>query len=462
MAEHIPRPEIERFSVSALPEPRLETIAKHLAECEACHRVLSETLGSQRGTEGLRFTLAPEFWFRHDHLDYEQLVGIAENRLDATEREIIDIHLSTCATCREDVRSFVAFREQIEPELRVRYGPAAKEPKPSPVSLWNWPRGLAWKPASVAAVLLIGIGLIIAMLVLKRRAADLEAQRTPPSQINTREVGPTPTPENQTAKNVLPTPSPVPSEQFPLRAPSPPLTVKNQEPLKQSENAGAVAVLNDGLGTVTVDRVGKVSGLDEIPQNTRQEIGEALVAEKINAPAIETELAGGPISLRGPGKGSLFKLLSPARAVIISARPSFEWETLAGATSYRVLVGDLKGHEVAKSEELPAKQTTWSSPIPLKRGEIYSWAVEATVDGKKILSPGTSAPEMKFKILSVSSAQALEQLKTTQSHLALGVFYAREGMLAEAQQEFQILVRDNPRSIVLKKLLNQIQTSRGH
>ena len=460
MAEHIPRTEIERFSVSSLSEEQQVSIANHLAECEACHRVLSETLRSQRGTEGLKFTLAPEFWFRHDHLDYEQLVGIAENKLDATEREIIDIHLSTCATCREDVRSFLAFREQIEPELRVRYGPAVKEPKPSAVSIWNWRRGLASKPASVAAILLVGVGLIIAVLVLKRRA-NLEAQRTPPSQINTRGFGPTPTPENQVVRQVQPTPAPVPSEQLPGPAPSP-LTVKNREPLKQSENAGTVAVVNDGLGTVTVDKAGNVSGLDEIPQNTRQEIGEALVAETIKASATQTELAGGPIVLRGPGNGPTFKLLSPVRAVIISDRPSFEWAKLTGATSYRVSVGDLEGHEITKSEELSADQMTWTPPTPLKRGEIYVWEVEATVDGKKIVSLGTSAPQMKFKILSVSSAQELEQLKKARSHLALAIFYAREGMVVEAEREFQILIRDNPSSQVLKKLLRKIQSWRQH
>ncbi len=193
---------VSRCRSEGFSEEQQVSIANHLAECEACHRVLGETLRSQRGTEGLKFTLAPEFWFRHDHLDYEQLVGIAENKLDATERELIEIHLSTCATCREDVRGFLAFREKIEPQLRVRYGPAAKEPKPSPVSRRNWRRGLAWKPASVAAVILIGIGLIIAILVLKRRTASLEAQRTPPSQINTRGVGPTPTPENQVVRQV--------------------------------------------------------------------------------------------------------------------------------------------------------------------------------------------------------------------------------------------------------------------
>jgi hypothetical protein len=459
MAEHIPKPEIERFSVSALPEQQLETIAKHLAECEACHNALSQTLRSQRGTDGLKFTLAPEFLFRHDHLDYEQLVSIAENKLDATEREIIDIHLSTCSTCREDIRSFLAFREQIKPELQVRYGPATKEPKPRRVSLWNWRRGLAFKPAYIVAIILIGVGLMIALLYIRRTTGSLEVRQTSPTQVNTG-VRPTPTPDNQAANNVLPTPAPVPSEQFPLRAPSPPLAVKNRERFKRSENAGVVAALNDGQGTVAVNRAGNVSGLDEVPENQRREIANALVAENIKAPAIETELARAPINLRGVGAGPTFRLLSPPRVVIISNRPKFEWEILSGATSYRVLVGDLKGHEIATSEVLSANQTTWTPFTPLKRGEIYSWGVEATVDGKKIYSPGTSTTEMKFKVLSENSAQELEQLKRTRSHLALGVFYAREGMVSEAEREFQILVRENPHSPVLKKLLKQIQSRR--
>src|SRR5205807_7513160 len=166
---------------------------------------------------------------------------------------------------------------------------------------------------------------------------------------------------------------------------------------------------------------------------------------------------GGPISLRGPCKSPTFKLLSPASVVIILVRPTFEWEKLVGATSYRVSVGDLKGHEIAKSEELPADQTRWTPPTSLMRGEIYIWEVEATIDGKKLVSPGTSAPQMKFKILSVSSAQELEQLKKARSHLALGVFYAREGMMLEAEGEFQELTRLNPSSKVASDLLRAVR-----
>ena len=68
--------------------------------------------------------------------------------------------------------------------------------------------------------------------------------------------------------------------------------------------------------------------------------------------------------------------------------------------------------------------------------------------------------KMKFKILSANSAQELEQLKRVRSHLALGVFYAHEGLVGEAEREFQILVRENPRTPALKKLLSQIQSWR--
>jgi len=65
---------------------------------------------------------------------------------------------------------------------------------------------------------------------------------------------------------------------------------------------------------------------------------------------------------------------------------------------------------------------------------------------------------MNFLVLSNSSLQQLNELLKTRSHLALGVFYAREGMSAEAQHQFEILVRDNPGSRQTNTLLRQIQS----
>jgi hypothetical protein len=457
MTDHVSTSNMRLFCARTLPEVDLIEIARHLADCSQCHGLLVSSLQEQ-GFETPRFTLAPEFWLRHEHIDYDQLVSLAENRLDASERESIDAHLKICSVCDEDVRSFLAFRKQIDKELA---SPIIVEHSTQEKKLgFAWWRGLAWNPAYAAAVLLIGIALVIGVVAfLRRRAANLEAKQTPPPREAISPVEKPPTPENQ-AVAVQPTPAPVPSEQLPRPSPNPPLTVKNREPLKPIENAGAVAVLNDELGAVTVDKGGNVTGLDEIPQNTRQQIGEALAAQNIKVPGIGTELAGAPINLRGPGEGPTFRLLSPERTVLVSDRPTFEWQRLAGATSYRVLVGDLKGHTVATSELLPSNQTKWTALTPLKRGEIYSWEVEATADGRKIHAPGTTETEMKFKVLSESSVRELEQLQKVRSHLALGVFYANEGMFAEAEHEFQILVRDNPRVPVLKKLLMQIQSWR--
>lgn len=445
---------MKRFCVRGLSVSEMTSIAGHLAACPLCHDELTQTLRSQRESAPLRITLAPEYWLRHDHVVYEQLVELADNTLNATEREMLDVHLRVCDSCQEHVRSFLAVREQIDKETEYSFVPIA--PDTARELPWlAWWRGLAWKPIYATAVVVIGLALVIGVaLFLKRRAANLEAKQTQPN-IKIGAPTQTPTPDNQSARNVLPTPVPVPSQELPQRASSPLLTVTNRESVKQSANAGTVAMLNDGPGTVTVDKTGNVSGLDEIPQNRRQEIGVVLLAENINAPATQTELGGGPIVLRGPDNRRTFRLRSPARTVIISDRPSFEWEKLSGATSYRVSVGDLKGHEIARSEELPADQTRWSPPTSLKRGEIYVWEVEATVDGKKIVSPGRSAPQMKFKILSVNSAQELEQLKKARSHLALGVFYAREGMVAEAEREFQQLILLNPKSKVARNLLRR-------
>lgn len=458
MAEHFTKSQIQRFAVSALPEEQLKTVAEHLADCQGCHQMLAEAMRSQRGTKAVAFSLDPAFLFRHDHLDYEQLVAVTDHRLDETEREIIDIHLSNCATCREDLRSFQAFRDQLEPELAVRYRPSATTPHKDGTVRADRFFGFRWSPLYTAVAVLVAIGLITAVVFITQRSGILEALRTQPSPI-TPTTSPTPNRGNEVATNSSPTPAPVPTEQPPLYQPSPALTVKNRSTTTALDRATVAEVTDQGRA-ITIDKKGDVRGLDNIPYETRQDIAEALVAQTLKTPPINEELAGAPITLRGPDKTPTFRLLSPAREVLLSDRPSFAWEKLAIASSYRVIVGDLTGHEIARSEELSADQTTWTASKPLKRGEIYTWEVEAIVDGKKVFAPGTSQTQMKFMVLSERGARELAQLKAANSHLALGVFYAHEGMLTEAEREFQTLVRDNPQSALIKKLFEQIQSRR--
>jgi hypothetical protein len=46
------------------------------------------------------------------------------------------------------------------------------------------------------------------------------------------------------------------------------------------------------------------------------------------------------------------------------------------------------------------------------------------------------------------------------SHLAMGVFYWKHGLLAEAEHEFQALANANPDSSVAKELLANLKSHR--
>jgi anti-sigma factor RsiW len=111
VTDHPSTSQLERFCVSALTDDEAAAVVRHLVECPSCDKIVVEELRRRHGPGPYTFTLDPEFWFRDDHLDFELLVELADDKLDPELREIIDIHLSTCESCREDVRSFLAYRE---------------------------------------------------------------------------------------------------------------------------------------------------------------------------------------------------------------------------------------------------------------------------------------------------------------------------------------------------------------
>jgi hypothetical protein len=222
---------------------------------------------------------------------------------------------------------------------------------------------------------------------------------------------------------------------------------------------GIIALLRDGDREIVVSRTGAVRGIEAIPDNLRQPIRDALLSQKLRKPELLNEIVSNQGVARGNNeKKSTFRLLRPGRNVIAEDQPGFEWQAVEGASNFEVQIADSRGREVAKSGQLPASATQWSPVTPLRRGVIYSWAVIAIINGQTVTSPAPTEPEMKFKILEASKMRQLEQLRVRGfSHLALGVFYAREGMLAEAEREFQLLVKDNPASQIAASLLRAVQ-----
>src|SRR5919197_1584730 len=135
MTEHISTSRLQRFRVRALPTGELASIADHVDACPSCHQQFVEMLRSRRGSEPLKITLAPEFQLRLEHVDYEQLVRLADKTIDGSEREMLDKETDSSS--------------------------AIIEPKPTrEKAQLVWWRGLAWKPASAADALVIAMALV--------------------------------------------------------------------------------------------------------------------------------------------------------------------------------------------------------------------------------------------------------------------------------------------------------------
>ncbi len=470
MAEHISRTQIEKFHARTLDVPEMVAAWEHLDTCGDCHQLFQDVFRSRRQGAPITFSLSPEYWFKDDHFDYETLAAYIDKTLDGEMREIADIHLKVCGDCRRDLNGLVAFRKETEPELANRYGPGAPSSATEWVSsLWNWPP-VVWKPAYTFATLII-IGLAIAATaflikpgsVKKSTAGDLTGLAPTPSPAastsplpndsirsiaRSPEAGSTPKPDSITSQ----TRSTPPHHQSGQR---------NRTKLRARFTKERVVALNDDGRRVSIDNSGALTGLDDLSPELQQSIKEFLTEEEVKRPDILAEINGVKSALRGTGDKPSFGLLSPVGVVIAEDRPVFKWEPLAGATAYRVQVSDSPSREPISSDQLPETATQWTPDKALERGKVYSWIVIATVNGKEVVSPLVSMPEAKFKVLEEESARELNVLKRVNSRLALGVFYAREGMLAEAGQKFQILADKNPQSPITNRLLRIIESWRS-
>lgn len=419
--------------MSALTEDEAAAAAVHMADCQDCHQRFVAELNHQRGSIPFSFTLDPEFWFRDDHVDFDLLVGLADETLDQDTQEIIGIHLKTCETCREDVRSFLTFRKASAGEMNVSYARPDYESTQNLVAAAPWWRGLTRPSYAIAAVVLLAIAVLIGVIALNKRSGPLEASN-----------------KDQANRGAERNPAVSPS-----RSPD---TVSTPS---SAGNSAQVAKLSDGVGEVTIDESGRVTGLDNVSETSRQYIARAALSEQIQSADVLRRLSDQQSGLRGDDSdGKAFKLLYPSRRVVIEDRPTFRWESLSGVTNYRVYVLDANGDQVSQSEELPPTQTQWKAPTALRRGQIFSWVVTALIDGKDIVSPSASNPEVKFAILSSNDFNELNQLKKSDSHLALGIFYARVGLLTEAERELQKLMQLNPQSELARKLLQSVRNLR--
>jgi hypothetical protein len=236
----------------------------------------------------------------------------------------------------------------------------------------------------------------------------------------------------------------------PVIEPSP---IPNQSPVSTPSNQ-IVAEIADGDKKIAVDQQGKLSGLESIAPSDQQLIARALSTGRIETSRELSQLSQKSGSLMGEREGVAFALTQPVGVIVLTDRPPFRWHALEGATSYQVSMFDSSFNKIIASP--PLSVTSWTPP-QLERGKIYSWQVTAMKDGKEIKSPIPPAAEAKFKVLDRARVEEIDRAKRSNSHLVLGVLYARDGLTNEAEREFRELVKENPDSSVARNLLRSVQ-----
>jgi hypothetical protein len=434
MNAHLSNEIVERFHNQSLTVGDRGVIYNHVLGCESCRRRVVTAQTEAVAVQALSNHLLPQEGDEPYHLDPATIEAFVDDKLDALDRNIAKLHLADCAECSDEVTDL---RESLA-TMRATSQAAEVTIPARPHSRFSTPMRVA------AAVALVSFAAIAFFVIWRLKSTTTE--RSPGRDI---------TVQNQ------PTPAPSPSVMAPGLAPSPNLGANpngvNQGPSQSSKET--VATLKDGPNEIALDKSGNVTGVESLPAESRVAVKSALEGGELNRPEVLDEVATPQASVRGPNEDEEpIRMAYPTNAVIAEAKPKFRWAASKTAAAYRIEIADEGFHQVAKSQDLPADTLSWTPASVLKRGVVYSWTIRA-VNQNGELSSVTS--QGKFKVLAEDGNRRLNRLKiTSRSHLALGLFYAREGVIAQAEREFGVLVKENPDSSVAKRLLSEVRSWR--
>ncbi|HTC92505.1 MAG TPA: hypothetical protein VK699_03510 [Terriglobales bacterium] len=400
--QHLTAIDLDGYRQRKLDAAARQECDRHFAICEEC---LGRLLGDKQSRAV--FSQLKEAFVSSDaepfHLSLEELRSYATDTADEATRTICESHFEICPQCVRELKTFAPSRASAP----LRGQAAAKPQYPG-----KWLPQAGRGPGLLTARRLAGVFSLAACLLLIWAAW------------------------------------------------------RNVSSLQESahshrETSQIVVRLKDGTQEITLDRSGSLTGLEGLSQQAQAEVRDALATAELQRPQSIAGLSAPPIKLLGaPANAPPFDLVSPIATVVAEEQPTLRWKPLRGATSYTISVFDATFNQVAKSGAVSALE--WSVPVPLQRGSTYSWQVTARRDHQQITVPSAPAPRAQFKLLNVEEIKQLNSAKeqAANSHLALGVLYARAGLLDEAEKQFQALVEQNPQSSVAGKLFQTVQSWR--
>lgn len=461
--EHLTERQVAAYHARDIESGERRALDRHLAACEACLRRVVDTKHMEVAVASLTEAFLPPADAEPFHLSRAELKRYAEGSLDGADRIIFESHLEDCPECSGGARELLSAGTNVTPlPRRARAGYAPQAVWESFTRALRRPSGL--RPVHVGAIALAVVCALAGLLWIQSRLSG--GRDRPPSTQSAAAGGQA---QSQSA--------PTPQTDHPATRPAddtaartegganpegvgaqntPPPSRQDRRPQDAPE---VVVSLNDGGREVRLDEGGNLTGLEGTPLPVQRAVKAALSGKELERPDALAELAAQRITLLGQSPDDTpFALRGPVGRVVVTDRPTFRWQPLAGATDYTVAVFDANFNGVSASE--PQSATQWQPTQPLPRGGIYFWQVTARKDGRAFTSPVAPAPRAQFKILEGEKLREIAQVKGSRpdSHLVLGLLYARAGLLDEAERELRLLAKANPRSEVAGRLLRRVRS----
>ncbi len=435
MSDHLTQTQIIDYGRRPLPPAEWLFVSDHLAVCEACRLRIENVVDNEATYLELKSGVFDEAEARSSvsegaHLTFEQLAGFVDETIANGRLQAVKEHLAWCEECETAVDDLRAFKEQVAPELERpqlkredrQSAKRAATDRLIAAMASLWPKSPARVFASALAILLLAVGWLGWQALRGMRSKQPEVAET------------------MLLPNVSPSGSPAP-------APEP-------------EAETIIAKINDGEGRITLDKDGRLSGVDHLPSAYQRMVKKALTDQRIERSPFLAESPQAGLKSRGQdvARSGKFSVIEPVGIAIQSDRPTFRWTQLDGATSYVVEVYDEWFNQSLRSPQIT--DHSWTAPQSLKRDGIYYWQVKAIKDDLEFKAPRPPAPQAKFRILDKAAADELAKARRAyaSSHLTLGLLYAQAGLLDEAELEFQALLKNNPDSALAQRLLRQVRT----
>lgn len=407
--------------MQSLPPDKLLALTDHLQVCGECRTRIAEGRG---GTLAMTTSLLRSRLFSGsltgECLSYEEKEAFVDEMPAEEFRTEIVAHLNSCQNCRNDVAEMMAVKSALESPQPIR---------PATHSVWwkEWKKRLrrfaflpAWKPALTAGLVLAALGIAAWQF--------LPANETLPSEVNL------------------------------IRS----RKEDDSSPLNSSTSLNPLTVkLNDVNGIIAVNSNGGIEGLAQLTVEEQQLLRDALVEQKLPLNSTTKKPASGEslgalMSEGHQASADAAKQLFPNGTAIETDSPQFRWPAVNGATGYVVTVYDENLIEVISSENLTTNE--WKTPKSLPRGKVYGWQLTINKGSEESILPSTTEPHLRFRVIERKHAAALQRGRRELggSHLLMGLFYSRAGMLKEAETEFRQLLAANPNSTQAQFFLKQI------